>query len=98
MPTDKIELRLYIAGDSPRSQIAMGSVRRIEETLGDVCCLEIVDILEQPGRAEEDGIMATPTLLRVAPAPQRRIIGDLGTMEQVFRALGRPWEPRGELQ
>jgi circadian clock protein KaiB len=89
-----IDLRLYIAGDSPRSRLALHSLQRLL-AVDSGYRLEIVDILDQPGRAEEDHILATPTLLRLSPAPRRRIVGDLGPLEHLMRALGTP-QPRGE--
>ena len=87
-PEDFIQLRLYVAGDSPRSQHAIQSLKRLDDTpLGGRFRLEIVDVLEEPERAEVDRVLATPTLLRVEPGPCRRILGDLGDLQQLVYAL-----------
>jgi len=81
-------LRLFIAGTAPRSLRTVETVRRLCEThLADRYELEIVDIYQQPGLAERDGILAAPTLLRAAPAPERRITGDLSNEARVLRGL-----------
>jgi circadian clock protein KaiB len=90
-PQELIRLRLYVAGDSPRAQHAIRSLSRLDATtLAGRYALEVVDVLEQPERAETDHVLATPTLLRVSPAPTRRILGDLGDLERLLDALGAP--------
>jgi circadian clock protein KaiB len=86
----EIELTLYVMGRSSRSENAIANLRQIcEHRLGvERCKVEIVDVLESPDRAEEDQIMATPTLIRRTPVPLRRIIGDLTDMDKVVGALG----------
>jgi circadian clock protein KaiB len=91
---EPIHLRLYIAGDSPRSQHAILSLRRLDGTsLAGRYRLEVVDVLQEPAKAEEDHVIATPTLLRISPSPRRRILGDLTELDQLVRALGGG-EPR----
>lgn len=86
--TDKIVLKLYITGHTPRSEQAIANLRRIcEERLPEQHELEIVDILEQPHRAEQEKIIATPTLIRVSPPPARRVIGDLSDTKKVLLGL-----------
>jgi circadian clock protein KaiB len=81
-------LRLFIAGNAPRSQRTIESVRRIcEERLANRYELEIVDIYQQPILAERDRVVAAPTLLRIAPRPERRITGDLSDEQRILRGL-----------
>lgn len=87
-------LKLYITGQTPRSQRAIATLQRIcEEELEGRYELIIIDVLERPQLAEDEKIMATPTLVRVLPPPLRRIIGDLSNVEQVL--LGLDIEPLG---
>lgn len=92
-------LKLYVVGQTARSQRAVANLRQVcEQLLRDQYELLIVDILEHPEAAEADRILATPTLIKARPLPQRRIIGDLSDYERVLWALGitRPLEfPRG---
>lgn len=92
-----VELRLYIAGQSPKSMRAVANLRRTcEEHLPGRYQLELIDLLEHPERARADEIIAVPTLVRASPRPVRRIIGDLSDTEklltglQVQREVGRP--------
>ncbi|MCW3094411.1 MAG: circadian clock protein KaiB [Chthonomonadaceae bacterium] len=84
-----IELRLYVAGESPNSVRAIANLKAIcDDCLPGQHRLEVVDVLEQPLRPAEDGILVTPTLLVVTPGPLQRIIGDLNDRTQVLLALG----------
>lgn len=77
-----------MAGTAPRSLRAVEFLRRVCEThVPDRYDLEIVDIYQQPDLAERDGILAAPTLLKVAPLPERRITGDLLDESRLLRAL-----------
>jgi circadian clock protein KaiB len=83
-----IELRLYVAGHTPRSQLAIASLERlVEEALQASCELRVIDVTEDPDAAETDRILTTPTLLRVAPAPLRRVTGDFSDAAQVLLGL-----------
>lgn len=85
----KLKLRLYVAGSAPNSALAVGNLRAIcDAHFASTPELEIVDMLKYPQRALADGIIVTPTLLRVSPAPMRRLIGTLSDHEQVRLALG----------
>lgn len=85
---DKLYLKLYIAGDSNRSRHAVTNLRGIFELVGRSDYeLKIIDVLEEPQLADEEKIMATPTLIRVLPPPMRRLIGDLSDTEVVLREL-----------
>lgn len=80
-------LRLFVAGNTPRSQRTIVNLRRLcSEHLGPVA-LEIVDIYQQPELAVQDQVVAAPTLVKLAPSPLRRIIGDLSDEGRVLRAL-----------
>ena len=75
-------LRLYIAGQSPKSLAAISNLHRIcEEHLAGKYEVEVIDLLEKPQLAEGDKIIAVPTLVRKLPAPLRKIIGDLSDTE-----------------
>ena len=83
-----LRLRLYIAGNGPNSQCAIGNLRAIcdEHFKGD-CKIEIVDLLEHPARALADRVVVTPTLIRLRPTPQARAIGNLNDRPQVLMML-----------
>ena len=84
---------LYV-GPSDRSRAAETNLRAVcEARLPSGFRLEIVDAAQEPGRAEEQRILATPTVVRLAPLPQRRVIGDLSNHRRAADALGLPDEP-----
>ncbi len=86
--SNRVLLKLYITGQTPRSERAVANLRRIcDERLGEGYQLTIVDVLERPELAEQDRILATPTLVRQLPPPVRRIIGDLSDVEKVVAGL-----------
>jgi len=86
-------LRLFVAGNTARSQRTIGNLRRLcTQHLG-LVNLEIVDIYQQPGLAVQDQVVAAPTLVKLAPLPLRRIIGDLSDEPRVLRALNLLLEP-----
>jgi circadian clock protein KaiB len=86
---EKMVLRLYIAGRAPNSVRAMANLDAIcREYLPGNPPAEIVDILTEPLRALEDGVLVTPTLLRLSPSPAVWIVGDLSQKSQVLLALG----------
>ena len=81
-------LKLYITGQTPRSRGAILNLKRlINDLVPDRCELDIIDVLENPQVAEDDKILATPTLVKELPLPQRRIIGDLSDTEKVMMGL-----------
>lgn len=87
--SDVILLRLFITGETSRSQEAVVNFRRMMNRMPEgLVELEVIDVLERPEAAEQDGILATPTLVRSRPQPERRIIGDLRDSERVLRGLG----------
>jgi circadian clock protein KaiB len=90
-----IELRLYIAGQTRKSIAALTNLRRIcEEHLAGRYRVEVIDLLENPQRAQHDQILAIPTLVRRLPEPIRRIIGDLSNSERVLVGLEVELQPR----
>ena len=85
---NKYLLRLYITGRTNKSEIAITNLQRIcENELAGQYDLRIIDVLEQPQLAENEKIMANPTLTRELPPPIRRIIGDLSDTEKVLLGL-----------
>jgi circadian clock protein KaiB len=81
-------LKLYIAGNTSRSQIAIMNIRRVcEEHLEGQYQLEVVDIYLKPELAKGDQIIATPTLIKYLPPPLRRVIGDLSKTERILVGL-----------
>jgi circadian clock protein KaiB len=84
----KYVLTLYVTGTSPRTRIAIDNLNRIcSQELAGKYELEIVDVLEHPQRAEDDRILATPTLIKQLPPPLRRVIGDLSDKDKVLLGL-----------
>lgn len=81
-------LRLYVAGQTPKSLRAFANLKRICEThLAGDYRIEVIDLLENPRLAEGDQIFAIPTLVRQLPEPVRKIIGDLSETERVLVGL-----------
>jgi len=81
-------LTLYVTGTSPRAQVAIANLERIcAEELQGQYELEIIDVLEHPQRAEDEKILATPTLIKQLPPPLRRVIGDLSDKAKVLLGL-----------
>jgi circadian clock protein KaiB len=81
-------LRLYVAGQTPRSLLAIKNLKAIcEEYLSNRYQLEVIDLYQQPQLAEGDQIIAVPTLIKHVPEPMRRIIGDLSNREKVLVGL-----------
>jgi circadian clock protein KaiB len=85
---DKWLLRLYTAGQSPRSLAALDNLKRLcEEHLSGRYSIEVVDLLKNPRLAKDDQIVAIPTLVRQLPPPLRKIIGDLSDTERALVGL-----------
>jgi circadian clock protein KaiB len=86
--TKEYELRLYVAGQTPRSLQALSNLKRIcEEHLAGRYSVEVIDLLQKPQLAAGDQILAIPTLVKAIPKPARRIIGDLSNTEKVLVGL-----------
>jgi circadian clock protein KaiB len=82
------DLRLYVAGQTPKSVTALQNLKRLcESYLAGRYRIEIVDLLKNPQLAKSDQILAIPTLVRKLPAPVRKIIGDLSQTERVLVGL-----------
>jgi len=82
------ELRLYIAGQTPKSILALNNITKYcQEHLDGCYTIEVVDLLKNPQLAEGDQIFAIPTLVRKLPVPIRKIIGDLSNKEKVLVGL-----------
>jgi circadian clock protein KaiB len=85
---NKYLLKLYVTGTSSRTATAIENLQRIcEQELEGRYKLDIVDVLEHPQAAEDDRILATPTLIKQLPPPLRRVIGDLSDREKVLLGL-----------
>ena len=83
--------RLYIAGGAPNSVRALSNLFAICHKYFPAChSIEIVDVLKVPERALAEAILVTPTLVKVSPAPEQQIIGNLSDEDEVLRALGLP--------
>lgn len=82
------ELRLYVAGNTPRSLTALANLKKYcEAHLKGQYVIEVIDLLVQPQLAEGDQILAIPTLVKKVPEPIRKIIGDLSNEEKVLVGL-----------
>jgi circadian clock protein KaiB len=91
------ELRLYVAGQTPKSLAAFANLKKIcEEHLKGCYRIEIVDLLERPTLAKGDQILAIPTLVRRLPEPVKKIIGDLSNTERVLVGLDLRPVPEAE--
>ena len=90
----RYELRLYVAGTSPRSSQAIENVRALcEEFLAGRYDLKVVDIYQQPLQAAHEQIVAAPTLIKIAPEPARRLIGNLSDRDKVLVGLNLAVRP-----
>jgi circadian clock protein KaiB len=86
---ERIELRLYVSGCTPKSARAIVDFQRLcHEHLPGRCDVEIIDIYQQPERAVQAQIVAVPTLIKSAPGPLRRLVGSLAETARVLRTLG----------
>jgi circadian clock protein KaiB len=85
---DVWEMRLYVAGQTRKSLAAVANLTRLcEEHLQGKYRIEVIDLLEQPQRAQGDQILAIPTLVRKMPTPMRKVIGDLSNTDRVLVGL-----------
>jgi circadian clock protein KaiB len=85
------EFQLYSAGETAKHHRALANLRSIcEQYLPGRCSIEIVDLLAYPGRAKTGAIIAIPTVIRIYPLPERRVIGDLSRTEEVLKGLEIP--------
>ncbi|MEN6336268.1 MAG: circadian clock KaiB family protein [Phycisphaerales bacterium] len=87
-PPESWDLRLYVAGTTPRTLAALANLRQIcDEYLAGKYQIEVVDLLRSPQLAIGDQILAVPTLVRKLPVPVRKIIGDLSNKDRVLVGL-----------
>ena len=87
--TTVVMLRLYVAGGAPNSMQAIANLEAIcDEYLKDGHKLEVVDVLENPRRAMNDGVLVTPSLSKLSPQPAAQVVGNLSDKRQVLIALG----------
>lgn len=94
MTDEHFDLRLYVAGQTPKAIRAFANLRKIcDEHLAGRYRIEIIDLLEDPQLGRGDQILALPTLVRRLPAPIKKIIGDLSNTERVL--VGLDIRPRG---
>lgn len=94
-PEETWRLRLYVAGQTPKSLQAFANLKRIcEDHLEGQYRIEVIDLLETPQLAKDDQILAIPTLVRKLPEPVRKIIGDLSNTERVLVGLNLISAPR----
>ncbi len=83
-----VTLRLFVTGTTSRSRRAIAAIRTIcEEELAGRCDLKVIDVYQDPEATRDLQIVATPTLVKVAPAPLRRIVGDLSDRGRVLAGL-----------
>ena len=83
-----LRLRLYVAGDLPNSARAQENLRRVcDEQFAGRYELEVIDFLQAPQRALQDGVLVTPTLVKLEPAPRRVIVGTLSDRDVLLAAL-----------
>lgn len=85
---DHYDLRLYVAGQTPKSMAAFANLKQLCEVhLAGKYRIEVIDLMAKPQRAKDDQIIAVPTLVRRLPEPVRKIIGDLGDTERTLVGL-----------
>lgn len=85
---ERWDLRLYTAGQSPKSLAALNNLKRIcEDHLAGRYTIEVIDLMKNPRLAKDDEIIAIPTLVRKLPEPLRKIIGDLSNEERALVGL-----------
>lgn len=96
-PRSTWRLRLYVAGQTPKSITALANLKRLcDQHLAGRYRIEVVDLVDQPHRASQDDIVVVPTLVRRLPPPIRKIIGDLSQSEKVLVGLNVTRDDRGE--
>ena len=96
-PKKTYVLKLYVAGNTPNSVRALKTLKNIlEEEFQGVYALKVIDVLKNPQLAEEDKILATPTLSKILPPPVRKIIGDLSDREKVLVGFDLLYEELSE--
>ena len=91
------EFRLYVVGQTPKSITVIENLKGLLQSTFDAHYnLEVIDVIENLEMVEKDNILATPTLIKSSPPPERRVIGDLSNREKVLLNLGFTIEPLEE--
>lgn len=87
---DVINLKLYIIGDSTLSKRAIKNIQRLSErgNLKELIHLEVINLVDHPGLAEQEKILAVPLLTKISPHPTKRFIGDLSNTDKLVEELG----------
>ena len=80
-------LKLFVTGSVQENRRVIGSLKLIEEQLGEECESSVINVLEQPALAEEEKIIATPTLIRYWPLPITKVIGDLADIKKAVAQI-----------
>ena len=81
--------RLYVAGEAPNSVLALSNLKALcQKHYGENYRIDVVDILLSPARAWMEGVIVTPTTVRISPGPEIQIIGNLSNTQQVLNTLG----------
>ncbi len=89
--TSRLRLRLYVAGGAPNSLAATANLTVLLDThYAGAYTLEVVDVLTSPEKAVRDGVLVTPTLMKLAPNPIQRLVGNLSDSARLLLLLGRP--------
>lgn len=89
MRTSKFKFRLYVAGEAQNSSAAIANLNFLcRNHLADRHEIEIIDVFREPQRALKDGVFMTPTLVKIRPAPTKKVIGTLSKAETVLQAIG----------
>jgi circadian clock protein KaiB len=81
-------LKLYLVGGTPPSERAVAALDDLRSAIAEDVDIEVIDVRDDPGAAERERILATPLLMRAAPLPARRVIGDLSDPDRVLAGLG----------
>ena len=90
-PAGAYVFRLYLAGGAPNSVRALANLYALcRKHFPDSHRIEVIDVLQEPLRALAEAILVTPTVVKVSPAPELQIIGNLSAEDEVLRALGLP--------
>ena len=90
-PNGAYTFRLYLAGGAPNSVRALANLYALcRKHFPESHRIEVIDVLQEPLRALAEAILVTPTLVKISPAPEQQIIGNLSEEEEVLRALGLP--------
>lgn len=85
------QLKLFVSGNTPRSQQAFQHLHTIcEEMLHGEYDIQVIDVLDHPDQAEQAGVLATPTAIKTCPGVVARVVGDLSDKMRVLEALGLP--------